>query len=50
MLVKKSVLGLLNKVMLANEKYLSSQKTRVDLIKAVTGGVTFKGGDKLQVS
>ena len=39
--VKKPVLGILNTVTSEKEKYLSSQKGRAELIRAVIGGGAF---------
>ena len=45
MLVKKSGLGLLNPVMSVNDKYLSYQRARAELIWAVTGVGAFSNTD-----
>ena len=47
MLVNKSGLGLLNPVTLAKEKYLSSTRGIVELVRYVTGGGTFSNADHL---
>ena len=45
MLVKKSVLGLLNPVTSTNDKYLSSQYASKELIQAVMVGGTFSNAN-----
>ena len=47
MLVKKSVLGLLNQVAPAQEKYLSSQRGSAELIQAVMGGGAFSNANHI---
>ena len=47
MLVKKSGLGLLNSVTSTNEKYLSSKRSRTELIQDVMGEGVFSNGNHL---
>ena len=46
--VKKSGLGILNPLTLAQEKYLSSQRGSTELVWSVTGGGAFSNADHLQ--
>ena len=48
MTVKKSGLGILNPVMSAQEKYLSSQRGSAELVRAVTGGGAFSNTNHLR--
>ena len=48
MLVDKSGLGILNPVMSAKEKYLSSQRENAKLIQSVTGGGEFSNSEYLR--
>ena len=47
MQVKKSVLGLLNSVTSAQEKYLSSIRGSEELVYSMTGGGAFSNSDHL---